>query len=142
MNHRNNSGRDGDSFVQPMPDEERLSTYLALVCLAHREALGISQAQVATLIGVDKAAVSRFERQANKDRGQGEPVTRWTREPEIWVAAYARLAGVSDSRDLWDAALGLWKTHGREPRLDEERLATPESRSERIQDIVERRLRV
>lgn len=98
----------------------KMSYWLALVLHDRRKEKGISPAKLAALADVDQSTITRFE------QGQSLP-------PEVdrYVAAYAQLLGIEDSRELWLLALEKWRREGAPPVLSE--LLAAESDVERLE---------
>ena len=84
----------------------RMSYWLAQACRLVREDAKLSQTRVAGEVGVRETSVYRFEIGSS-----------WPRDPERYVNAYAKLAGLEDPRTVWMRALELWGQHGENPFL-------------------------
>lgn len=82
----------------------RMGYWVAQACRLVREEAKLSQTKVAGEVDVRETSVYRFE------IGGG-----WPRDPERYVNAYAKTAGLSDPREIWARALELWHQHGTNP---------------------------
>src|SRR5687768_1109257 len=91
-----------------LPPGKRFAFWIAVVCRAAREAAGESQSSVARMVGVQPSMIHRFEN-----------AWTWPRNPEQIVAAYALVAGIEDSRDLWEKAISYWKKDGTDASIPE-----------------------
>ena len=90
-----------------------------MTCKALREISGVGQSAVAAVAGMDTSTIYRFEQNGT-----------WPREPDEFIAAYAKTAGLPDARDLWDTALRRWRAEGAAPEIP-----TPEPRSWNVGEL-------
>jgi transcriptional regulator with XRE-family HTH domain len=112
----------------------RYSFFLALTCRGARQLAGSSQAEIARLSGLQRSSINRFETSSN-----------WPRDPEVVVRAYAEVAQLADSREIWEKALSLWREHGKDATLPLAEAAvipkTAEEFEQAVDELVQAHLR-
>lgn len=86
------------------PTGQRFLYWLAESARQARESSGESLEAIAVVSGLTKESVKRFE-----------TARHWPQNPERLLAAYAYIAGIADTRDLFHHALDLWDEFGEPP---------------------------
>lgn len=94
---------------------DSMSFWIATACQTLRKQAGFKQTDVAAVCHRDQSAIHRFEA---GDR-------RWPRDLDLYVAGYARCAGLADGRTLWRIALELWMQAGSAPQVPEPEVRDP-----------------
>src|SRR5262245_55688934 len=92
---------------------QRFLTWLAAAAIEARERAGARREDVASAAGGGYDKIRRVE------SAQTLP-----QNAEHGIAAYAAIAGLPDSRDIYERALALWREHGLAPALHDDDLTT------------------
>jgi len=92
----------------PLPGGKQFGWWIAQAAKDIRLGRGVHPGTVAALADVNQRTIDRFELSES-----------WPDDPDRYIAAYAKAAGISDGREIYERALKRWRAEGPPLTLDE-----------------------